>query len=614
MCGIVGVFAVEVGGRADRSEVVRATNALAHRGPDGMGVWVSADGSCALGHRRLAIVDTGFSSDQPMVDREERYTVVFNGEIFNFLELRTELERIGVQFRTQGDTEVLLEGWKVWGRDLLTRMNGMWSFAVFDGATRELTLARDRFGIKPMYFAREGARFGFASEPHALRTIPWVRCDVRLDVARRTIFDPFSIEAGSATMWAGIERLPAGHLAKVSEAGVRVERWWVTLDHLPELPTSVEGCREKFRELFLDSVRLRMRSDVPIGSSLSGGFDSSAVVGAMSHIAHEGLSGGDRIACDWRRAFVASLPGKDNDETAAALRSAGFADVDACVVTIDDETMLESIDDILERFEDVYISLPTATWRTYQAMRSAGTVVTLDGHGADELMGGYERIGSLSYYAKNAQELAVERGASRELVVDAARCSVLSACGANFLRDHALRAPVRLGTPFDADMAGRDLSVRNRRLYRSFHADILPMILRNFDRLSMAHGVEVRMPFMDWRLVTFAMALPPEMKQSGGWTKRIAREAFVGLLPDEVRWSRKKVGFNSPMPSWMNGALGSWAVELLSRPCDTFDALVRTPELVRRVKDLSESHGWDWRTVGWLWPYVHMRWLLGRFW
>ncbi|MGD9920014.1 MAG: asparagine synthase (glutamine-hydrolyzing) [Pseudorhodoplanes sp.] len=610
MCGIAGVTASSVG-PVDTSDLRRMARAIAHRGPDGEGIWVSGNGQCGFAHRRLAIIDTSTSSNQPMLDRSGRYVIVFNGEIYNFLELRAELERLGSRFRTDGDTEVILESWRHWGKAMLPKFNGMWAFALHDQQSGETFLARDRFGIKPLYYTHNAPYFAFASEARALRTLHWLDRDIDKAVVARTLFDPFSIEASERTLFTSVRRLPAGHFGVVNNGKIRVERWWRTLEHLPVPPTTPEERSAKFLELFLHSVRLRMRSDVSIGTCLSGGFDSSAVVCAMSHIAKSDHTH-VREARDWRKAFVASFPGKLNDETPQALEVACYADVNARLITVDDTDALRDIDKILEHFEDVYISLPTAIWQTYKALRSDNTVVSLDGHGADELMGGYQQVGGMGFHFRNGLQRFTESSSRRRRVADAAKSVALTAARLNFLRGHKSAAPAVIETPFDADLFGSSLEVRNQRLYKMFHIDLLPMILRNFDRMSMAHGIEVRMPFMDWRLVTYVMSLPGDAKQSDGQTKKVARDAMAGLMPENIRTSRRKVGFNSPMPEWMSGALGRWAIELLHQPNACFDELVDTASLRNRIAELSTLNAWDWRNTGRLWPYVQMRWCLEK--
>lgn len=611
MCGIAGIF-VNNPADLDRDDLSRLAAALAHRGPDGEGIWISSDGKAGLVHRRLAIIDTSERGHQPMHSSDGNFTIVYNGEIFNFLELRAELQTLGSRFRTDSDTEVILEAWRHWGEPMLERFNGMWALVIRDNRSGDVFMARDRFGIKPLLYSHAAGCLSFASEMRALRTLAHIDAAISQDVAQRLLFDPFSIEGSASTLVGAIHRLPGGHLAWLCNGELSVKRWWRTTDHLVEVPSSRQARAERFRELFFDAVRLRLRSDVAVGTCLSGGFDSSAIVCAMAHVAAS-TQPHLRETTEWRHAFIASFPGQSNDETPEAMEAATYARVSAHVLSFADQNPLSQIDTILGDMDDVYIGLPTAPWQIYRELRNSNTLVSLDGHGADELMGGYRQAGQSFGFALRNQAARLAQGSvSIQHAIDSAKLASLSARGLNFLRGHTILAPQGPNLPSDGDALPSHWGPLNRRLYRMFHGTVLPTILRNFDRLSMAHGVEVRMPFMDWRLVTYVMSLPDEAKSEDGRTKAIARNAMAGHMPESIRMARRKVGFNSPMPEWLNGPLGGWAVHLLSQPDAQFDALVDRQALLKRIKALNASHGWDWERCGRLWPYIHLKWQLKK--
>jgi len=615
MCGIAGIVSIGTTG-IQRGQLKQLAAALAHRGPDGEGIWLSENRQCGLVHRRLAILDTSEGGHQPMRSAGDgRHTIVYNGEIFNFLELRAQLVAKGYGFRGDSDTEVILAAWAEWGEDMLPRFNGMWALAIHDALTGELFLSRDRFGIKPMLYAQREGQLAFASEMRALRQLPWVRSDLDEVVARRLLFDPFSIEASAQTLFRDIRRLPAGHSAHWRGGQLQVRRWWCTTDHLVDVPGTHEQRVARFGEFFQDAVRLRMRSDVSIGTCLSGGFDSSAIVCEMSHVAAaaQASEAHAREAKDWRHAFIASFPGRSNDETPLALEAAGHARVTPHLLDLSEVNDTSIVDQVLTDLDEIYISLPAAPWQIYRALRQNGTLVSLDGHGADELMGGYRQAGAAFGFAlRNQLTGLVSRSALAERALDQMRMLRLSAQGHAFVRGHRWQAPVGLELPADRDPLPSEWGPMNRRLYRMFHSTVLPTILRNFDRLSMAHGVEVRMPFMDWRLVCYVMSLPDAAKLDPIGSKAVARHGMAGRMPDSIRISQRKVGFNSPMPEWMNGALGIWSQQVLARPDDRFDALVDTPALKARVDGLCRGAGWSWEAVGRLWPYINLKWLLDR--
>jgi asparagine synthase (glutamine-hydrolysing) len=611
MCGIAGIVNFR-GKPVEPEQISRLVNQLAHRGPDVAGTWFSAERNVALGHRRLAIIDPGPSGYQPMASADGRYVITYNGEIYNFLELRRELEAQGAIFRTQSDTEVILAAWQAWREEMLPRFNGMWALAIFDTHSKHLFLARDRFGIKPLLYAMSSEVLVFASEQRAIVQSGLITTSVDMDVAQRLLIDAFGVEGSERTLCNEVRRLQGGHSMWLREGRLSVRRWWCTLDHLPVLPKTDADRIERFRELFQDAVALRMRSDVPIGTCLSGGFDSSAVICAMS--AHQQAGMGPRDNAAWRHAFVATFPGASNDERPMAEEAAAWANVDPTFVEIGTNDALTDLDRILEDTDDVYIGLPTAVWLTYRALSRQKVRVSLDGHGADELMGAYRQEGgSAAFRIRNALAGLSSNSQWAGRRVDLLRAMMIRQQGRYFLRGGLRKVPAQFKLVGDDDVLPRDWGSLNRRLYRMFHGTVLPTILRNFDRLSMAHGIEVRMPFMDWRLVTYTMALPEASKSFDGYTKVIARKAMVDQMPESIRMGRRKVGFNSPMPEWLNGPLAAWAVELLGRQVAPFKEIVEETSLRDTVRRLSDTKTWDWESVGRIWPYLHMKWKLGQW-
>ncbi|SHH71823.1 asparagine synthase (glutamine-hydrolyzing) [Bradyrhizobium erythrophlei] len=610
MCGIAGI--VNVSGQAvEPAEIERLTALVAHRGPDGAGHWFSAERNVALGHRRLAIIDPGPGGYQPMLSSDGRYAIVFNGEIYNFLELRRELEALGANFRTQSDTEVILAAWRTWQEGMLTRFNGMWALAIFDTETRELFLARDRFGIKPLLYAMSPDRLVFASEQRALVQSGLIAPSIDIDVARRLMLDAFGVEGSERTLCREVRRLQAGHCMWLRGGRLEIRRWWCTLDHLPSVPDTEAERVERFGELFRDAVALRMRSDVPIGTCLSGGFDSSAVICEMAAHAKAGM--GPRDSAAWRHAFVATFPGASNDERPMAEQAAAWADVDPTFVEIGRNDALTDLDRILDDNDDVYISLPSAAWQLYRELRRAKVLVSLDGHGADELMGAYLQEGqSGAFRLRNILAGAASNSPLARRCIDILRAITVRAEGHYFLRGGLRGIPAELPLVGDGDALPSEWGALNRRLYRMFHSTVLPTILRNFDRVSMAHGVEVRMPFMDWRLVTYTMALPEASKSSDGYTKMLARRAMEGRMPESIRMGRRKVGLNSPMPEWLNGPLSGWAAALLDRNVPAFSELVDEVRLRKTVDRLTAAKKWDWESVGRIWPYLNAKWMMAR--
>jgi len=509
VCGIVGIYDLRV--PCDPVVLDRFTDSLIHRGPDGRGTHI--DGGLGLGHRRLAILDLSAAGANPMSyggADGKRYWITYNGEVYNFLELRSELETKGHRFRSQTDTEVVLAAYAEWGPACLTRFNGMWAFAIWDSQTRGLFLARDRFGVKPLYFHTGHGRVTFASEIKAFLALPDFTAAINPRIAGIVAHDSQSYEGTELdTLMAGVRRVPGGHYLTIAANGdMRLERWWDTALHLPQVPVRYEDQVDGFRELFLDAVRLRLRSDVPVGTCLSGGMDSSSVAAAMARVAQSNPGSVDhaRAAGDWRRAFIASFPGTLIDETVHATEVAAHVGAQPHLWVFEPKEAVHHIVDTVWSMEEVYSGIAVPVWALYRELRRQGVVVSLDGHGGDELLGGY---------------------------------------------------PWYLDWP---------VNQVNERLSHEFHVRLLPAILRNYDRCAMAHGIEVRMPFMDWRLVTYAMALPPASKIGAGYTKRVLRDAMKGFLPEGIRLRQQKIGFNSPMIEWFNGDFAPTIREIIAHP------------------------------------------------
>jgi asparagine synthase (glutamine-hydrolysing) len=640
MCGIVGLWHH---GREDvePSRFRRAVDSLAHRGPDGEGTFHDEQLRLHLGHRRLAILDPTPAGAQPMSTDDGRFTIVYNGEVYDFLEVRRELTALGHRFRTDTDTEVLLAAYRSWGEDMLRHLNGMWAFVIWDRQERRLFAARDRFGVKPLLYRISPGSFAFASELKAFAALPDV--DVTLDAATLS-FSPMAMETVGPTLLTGVRALPPGHLMTVDADGVvRTRAWWRTVDHLPTVPTSYDEQVEEFRDLFEDACRLRLRADVPLGTSLSGGLDSSSVV-AMVHR----VGGQQGFTQDWQRVFSQGYADTTQDEAVWAARVAGHLGIDLTWTDTVVEEQLGDLEASIMAFEGVHI-LPLGLWAHYRTLREQGVVISIDGHGGDELLGGYPRFSeALRRRALRTLNVPTWRGYADttlglrgETPSDAARRRLLGtdlraafdpATRLAALRtDPAFRrARARLQgvLPISAPDGGvvaegallaersvalaehqsalrreaRPLGAQGRVLYEAFHHSILPSILRNFDRVSMASGVEIRSPLLDWRLVTFAFALPDTSRIGGGLTKRILRDATFGLLPDDVRLRRDKKGFAPPMIDWLGRGLGDRALEVVHDP----SFLARGCWDGRAIRDrVVAAHARaDWDALRSDWPFV----------
>ena len=568
MCGIAGALALD--GGAPAPALVRAmAAAIAHRGPDGEGFF--EDGPVALGHRRLSILDLSPAGAQPMADASGRWVVTYNGEIYNYLELRADLEADGVEFRSRSDTEVLLEGWARWGEGVLRRLNGMFAFVLWDRKERRLFAARDRFGEKPLFYRHEPGRgFWFASEPKAIFAAGVMAARPRRDLLFRFLAYQ---QTGTRddSFYEGLSQVPPAHALTLADGRLTVAPYW-SLPERPEPPAGDEAAQVAgIRELLEDSVRIRMRSDVPLGTCLSGGMDSSSIVALVSGFLREGAAGATgatgatgAAGAPPQETFTAAFPGSPSDETRfvdEVVRATGVA---SHRVEPTAAGLLADLPRLLDAQEEPF-SGPTiyAEWKVMELAKEHGVTVLLNVHGRDEVFAGYPHcFGDLWWSLLAAGRVGEAR---REMAAYAALHGRGTARGilAPEIRARAPRWLRRLkGGPdlphLDAGFvraeerahpprpAGLRWGLRDAQSFR-----MLPHLLRQADRSSMAFSREARLPILDHRLVEAVDALPDRMKLRGGVSKWVLREAARGLLPESIRDRHDKVGFGLPTERWL---------------------------------------------------------------
>jgi asparagine synthase (glutamine-hydrolysing) len=588
MCGIAGIVSA---GPGDLQAIRAMTSALRHRGPDDEGYvlvdsraaracpFAGADtvaearvpplpaafpAGCdlALGHRRLAIIDLSAAGHGPTASADGRFWITYNGEVFNYLELREELRGLGHVFHTATDTEVLLEAWAQWGPDALGRLNGMFAFGLYDAKERRLFCVRDRFGVKPLHYVAAGGLFAFASEVKGLLAHP--RVTRRPDEAALARFlGRGAVDEGSDTFVEGIRRVQAGHLLEVAvPQGHVVERRWYSLPEAGDEP----GSGDALRALLEDAVRLRLRSDVPVGTCLSGGLDSSSIVALTARLrSPEAVNG--------RLSFSVVYGEPGLDESAYIDAVVGTTGVEARRTTPTAAEVAEDLPAVARHQDEPFPSLGVySQWRVMRLAREAGVTVLLDGQGADEVLAGYhDQLGPyLAEFARRRGLVAAWERAGRLAEHTARRRSWLIALAAY----HGLPLPAaarswaaaRLATQplvpasllADPALAHLDGVARHRprpSLAEELRADVqevsLPALLRYEDRNSMAFSIEARTPFLDYRLVEAARRWRADDLLAGGWTKGVLREAVRGLVPETVRLRREKLGFATPETRWL---------------------------------------------------------------
>ena len=589
MCGLTGVISRAPSAQL-RQRIRRATASLAHRGPDGEGYFESLGGDGAalvtlgtlartlrpthvasgcgvvFGHRRLSIIDRSNAGAQPFVSDDDRYVLMLNGEIYNYVELRDELRLLGATFRSASDTEVLLAAWVQWGTACLHRLTGMFAFSVFDRRDGLLTIARDAFGMKPMFFTRNEREFCFASEIATLLELSQTPPNAAPAGLGRFLFSGVTDEAHD-TMFVGVSSLPAAHLVQVRVSGVAeplVQRWWS-----PDLATVVHRSpaqlATELREMIEGSVRIHLRSEVPVGTLLSGGLDSSTIVSVARRIA--GASADVRTF-----SYIPESGAQSEQQWIDQVNAATNA---RSVIVRPSHAEWEATMDHLVRAQGEPFGTPAVFVQSqlFAAAAEAGVTVLLDGQGADELFGGYSfaRAARMAGHLRRGELLSALRfnmGVGRSLGGGWRHSPLRGAIalmGASTVRRVRVRrgAAAMGGLAHDAWFAERGVvpepawtpggpRVLQERLWFATERASLPALLRYADRSAMSVSVESRLPFLTTAMAEFAFSLPDQLLvDDAGVGKRIVRSAMRGVVPDTVLNRRDKIGFAVPMESWL---------------------------------------------------------------
>lgn len=581
MCGLAAL--IDPRGNVTAALTAAMTDVIAHRGPDGEGFALfgrdtvltmrrsdlreQTGSHIGFGHRRLAIVDISEAGHQPMSGAGGRFWIVYNGEIYNHLELRGELEALGHRFSTQSDTEVLLAAWQHWGRDCLTRLNGMFAFVLYDRQTRQVFAVRDRFGVKPLYWWRNpDGLLAIGSEIKQFTVLPGWRAHLNGQRAYEYLNWGLTDHTHS-TMFDGVFQVPPGHLLEIlldrMNAAPVAQAWYRLEADAPE--TNFQDAVAKFRQIFLDSVKLRLRADVPVGTALSGGLDSSSIVCAVNDLLSP--SGGRSKTFSARARDDAFDEGRFIEAVLGATRAVPHT------VYPDADGLLADLSDLVWHHDEPFGSTSVyAEWCVFRSVAGASVKVTLDGHGADETLIGYTAfIGpQLGQLARRGQigTLLSEIAAQRQL--HRRSPGFLLSQLVDDLLPNALRDPLRRmlgrshGSPDWLDMSRLQASPSDPFTALGDHGHgiagmsraqlagtSLPMQLKWADRDSMAHSVESREPYLDHRLVSFILGQPDAYKMQGGWTKRLLREALSDIVPPVITRRLDKMGFVTPEELWV---------------------------------------------------------------
>ncbi len=563
MCGVAGIYNFR-NKPVDQQDLQRMTRVMAHRGPDDEGFYF--DQNVGLGFRRLSILDLSQSGHQPMSSADRTMWIVFNGEIYNYIELREELKASGYSFRSQTDTEVILAAYMAWGTECLNRFNGMWSFALWDAVKKELFCARDRFGVKPFYYYKNQDTFIFGSEIKSLLIHPFVK-----RVPNDRIIYNFLIshmrDWNEETFFENIYQLEPGHFLRIRESGFEIKPYY-RLDSGKTLESRhpEDEVIRRFYELFEDSVRLRLRSDVPVGSCLSGGLDSSAIVCVLNRLLRSNQVSGEQIG-ERQKTFSARSELKSVDESVYMDAVLQQSQAERNVVLPTDAELSQALDHFITHLEEPFPS--TSIFAQYCVMRLAnqrGIKVLLDGQGADEILGGYDhayypyfagllRRGRWAKFIKETRRLdkRLSAGAYLTILLNA----IPSSLGNKAHKFLLLKLSNGISKPFIRSMGSAEGIARTIEdtLKDRLNGDvrfILRSLLMYEDKNSMAFSIEARVPFLDYRVVEFVFSLPDQYKIRDGIRKYALRKSMRGIVPDLILDRKDKIGFATAEKLWLS--------------------------------------------------------------
>ncbi len=564
MCGIAGILSA-VNEPVPAIVIQKMLQAIAHRGPDGEKIWHNNNQTVALGHRRLAVIDVTDAAAQPM-HYLNRYTIVHNGEVYNYIELREFLKQQGYNFLSKSDTEIILAAYDFWKEKCLQHFDGMFAFAIWDNAEQQLFAARDRFGEKPFYYFENEYCLLFASEMKAL----WAG-GVEKHIDEKMLLNYIALghvqnaADKEQTFFQDVYALPPAHylLYKPAAKKLSIKKYW-QLNKEEQIPVTPEDAIEKFTALFTASVKKRLRSDVALGTSISGGIDSAAVAATITALQNNPYN---------LQTFSAVFPGFQKDETA-------FINLLTNKLQCKNFTTQPSADGLIKNFEKLCLhqeepfasSSIFAQYNVYELAKQNGVKVLLDGQGADEILAGYHKYipWFLQDVATHQQrgDVHVQKKALRQHGIPV-KWSIKNYLAALLPMHTAMWLEKReyqkimhqsdIHPDFLRGQQGKDwegihkapITKLNDILHYSTIEFGLEELLRYADRNSMAHGCEVRLPFLDHNLVEFIFSLPAAFKINAGWTKWVLRQAMNNKLPDEITWRKDKVGFEPPQEQWM---------------------------------------------------------------
>jgi asparagine synthase (glutamine-hydrolysing) len=557
MCGISCIYNFN-GEEVQRSRMDRLNEIILHRGPDGHGSFVEEN--IGIGSTRLAIIDLREIANMPLYDTENRYVIVFNGEIFNYIEVRDELLKKGYKFNTDSDTEVVVNAYKEYGEDCLHKLNGMWAFAIWDKKEKSLFCSRDRYGIKPLYYYKDKNRLIIGSEIKQILDVEGVDKTINDEIVYDYLVFHF-IDHTEQTFFKHINNLQAGHKLTIKNNSLSINRWYELKENKME---DTSHLYNDFYNLLYDSVRLRLRSDVEVGSCLSGGLDSSAIVCIMHDILHN--EGKPEI----QKTYTAAYDDPLMDERPFVEEVVKQTGSTKHYLFPNVNEFIEDIDKLTYHQDEPYTGATVfAQWCVFKKIHETGIKVVLDGQGSDEILLGY--FSFFPFHLKrnliNPVKFMLEyfRGINTtQLGINKFTQNLVYFNTGSVRYRHVLNnSRAFVNREFTSSFSRRELfnemiaakNLQQNRLSNLWNIS-LPSLLRYEDKNSSAFSVEARIPFLDHRLVEFIFSIPYEKLIHKGWTKHVLRESLKGKIPEDIRMRKGKLAFSVPQKKWLKEKSG----------------------------------------------------------
>lgn len=565
MCGIAGIISE----KPNNEKLQEMLKLQQHRGPDHTGNYVDS-GYCALGHNRLSIIDLSAKANQPFKDNSSRYHLTFNGEIYNYKELKQEL-KVHYNFKTESDTEVLLAAFIVWGKSCLNKLNGMFAFAIWDNKKKNLFAARDRFGVKPFFYSKVNQEFYFSSEIKAIRSLLKKNRTNEQVWANYFVYGSYGMP--SETFYTDIFQLPGGHFLEYQEGNLKIDKWYNFEKNLSKYSEiiSFEEAKKSYSEILTESIALRFRADVPIGFNISGGVDSSLLLALVNR-----LHGNKHI-----KAYTFYTGDKNYDELPWVEKMIEATQNPLKKVKIEPSDVGQKAQFLSDIQEEPYAGLPTLAYATlFETAKKDGIKVLLDGQGMDEQWAGYD-------YYQNSGTTATIQGTGKT-----------SPFRLNVLNDDFKELAKKPGypTPFNNDLQNLQ--------YRDLFYTKIPRALRFNDRISMAYSTELREPFLDYRMVEFAFSQPKNYKIHNGIQKYLIREILKEIAPKDLSYAPKRP-LQTPQREWLGNELKGFTEENLEKLRYSsisywfnFEEMLKEWKNYQAGENQSSFHIWQWINAG----------------